>query len=148
MLYLIRLFITTNDSSSWMVSWWTVVLAVSVIPPTSKEKRSSSRTEQNLSTANGQRLRTLGRLNARFIFLGKPCSHDMVVADVVHPILGMDFFQDGEGKRCIIDPRRRCLADCYTMEEFPVDNKTSLVFFADLCNSCDKSLSLRIQGTE
>ena len=25
MLYLIRLFITTNDSSSWMVSWWTVV---------------------------------------------------------------------------------------------------------------------------
>ena len=102
--------------------------AGSVIPPTSKEKRSPSRTEQNLSTANGQRLRTFGRRNARFIFLGKPCSHDMVVADVVHPILGMDFFQDGEGKRCIIYPRRRCLTDRYTMEEFPMDNKTSSVF--------------------
>ena len=52
----------------------------------------------------------------------------MVVADVVHPVLGMDFFQDGEGKRCIIDPRRRCLTDRYTMEEFPVDNKKSSVF--------------------
>ena len=102
--------------------------AVSVIPPTSKEKRSTSRTEQNSSTANGQRLRTFGRRNARFIFLGKPCSHVMVVADVVHPILGMDFFQDGEGKRCIIDPRRRCLTDRYTMEEFPMDNNTSSVF--------------------
>ena len=102
--------------------------AVSVIPPTSNEKRSPSRTEHNLSTANGQRLRTFGRRNARFIFLGKPCSHDMVVADMVHPILGMDFFQDGEGKRCIIDPRRRCLTDRYMMEEFPVDNKTSSVF--------------------
>ena len=102
--------------------------AVSVIPPTSKEKSYTSRTEQNLSTANGQRLRTFGRRNARFIFLGKACSHDVVVADVVHPILGMDFFQDGEGKRCIIDPHRRCLTDRYTMEEFPVDNKTSSVF--------------------
>ena len=102
--------------------------AVSVIPPTSNEKRSPSRTEHNLSTANGQRLRTFGRRNTRFIFLGKPCSHNMVVADVVHPILSMDFFQDGEGKRCIIDPRRRCLTDRYTMEEFPVDNKTSSVF--------------------
>ena len=35
--------------------------AVSVIPPTSKEKRSPSRTEHNLSTANGKRLRTFGR---------------------------------------------------------------------------------------
>ena len=102
--------------------------AVSVIPPTSNEKRSPSRTEHNLSTANGQRLRTFGRRNARFAFLGKPCSHDMVVADVVHPILGMDFFENGEGKRCIIDPRRRCLTDRYTMEEFPVDNNTSSVF--------------------
>ena len=117
-LYLIRLFITTNDSSSWMVSWWTV----SVIPHCSKEKRSPSRTEQNVSTANGQRLPTFCRRHARFIFLGRPCSHEMVVADVVHPILGMDFSQDEEGKRCIIDPRRRCLTDRYTMEEFPVDN--------------------------
>ena len=102
--------------------------AASVIPPTSKEKRSPSRTEQNLSTANVQRLRTFGRRNARFIFLGKHCSYDIVVADVVHPILGMYFCQDGEGKLCIIDPRRRCLTDRYTMEEFPVDNKTSSVF--------------------
>ena len=103
--------------------------AVPVLPPTSKEKRSSSLTEHNLSAVNGQgqRLRTFGRRNARFIFLDNPCSYDMVVADMVHPILGMDFFQDGEGKRCIIDPHRRSLTYRYTMEEFPVDNTTSSV---------------------
>ena len=102
--------------------------AVSVIPPTSKEKRSPSPTEHNLSAVNGQRRRTFGSRNASFIFLGKPCSYDMVVADVVHPIRGMDFFQDGEGKRYIIDPRRCCLTDRDTVEAFPVDNKTSPVF--------------------
>ena len=121
--------------------------AVSVIPPTSKEKRSPSHTEHDLSAANGQRIRTFGLRNARFTFLGKPCSHGMVVADVVHPILCMDFFQGGEGKRCIIDPRRRCLADRYTMEEFRWTLRHPR-FFADFCNSCDKSLSLLIQVSE
>lgn len=102
--------------------------AVSVLPPTPEEKRSPSPTEHNLSAANGQSLRTFGRRSAHFIFLGRPCSHDMIVADVVHPILGMDFLQDGDGKRCIIDPYRRCLTDRYTMEEFPIDTKTSSVF--------------------
>ena len=104
--------------------------AVSVLPPTSKEKHSPSLTEHNLTAANGQRLHmpTFARRNARFIFLGKPCSHDMVVADVVPPILGIYFFQDGEGKRCIIDPRRCSLTDRYMMEEFPMDNNTSSGF--------------------
>ena len=119
--------------------------AVSVIPPTSKKKRSPSLTEHNLSTANGQRLRTFGRRKARFTFLGKPCPHDMVVADVVHPILGMDFFQDGEGKRCINDPRICCITDRYTMEEFPVDNKTysfcSLIFATPVPNYESRELS-------
>ena len=66
-----------------------------------------------------------GRRNESFIFHGKPSSHGMMVTDVVHQILGMDFFQAGEGKLCIIDPRRRCFTD--TMEEFPVDNKAPSV---------------------
>ena len=104
--------------------------AVSVLPPTSNAKRSPSLNEHNVSAANGQRLPTFGRRNARFIFLGKPCTrtHDMAVADVVHPIIGMYFIHDGEGKRCIIDPRRRCLTDRYMMEEFSVDTKTSSFF--------------------
>ena len=93
-----------------------------------KGECSPSPTEHNLSAANGQRLHTFGRRNASIIFLRMPCSHDMVVADVVNPILGMDFFQDGEGKRYIIDPHIRCLTDRFTAEEFPVDNKTSSFF--------------------
>ena len=80
--------------------------AVSVSPPTAKEERSPSLTEHNLSAANGQRLRTFGRRNARV----------MVVADVVHHILGMYFFQYGEGNRCIFGPRICYLIDRYTME--------------------------------
>ena len=41
--------------------------------------------------------------------IGQPCSHDMANAGVVNPILSMDFFQDGMGKDCGIDPFKRCL---------------------------------------
>ena len=128
MLYLTRLCITASDSSSWMACWWTVVRLYQSYRLLQRRNNSPSLTEHNLTAANGQRLPTFARRNARFIFIGKPCSHDMVVADVVHPILGFYFFQDGEGKRRIIDPRRRCLTDCYMMEEFPVDNNTSSGF--------------------
>ena len=139
MLYLTRLFITTNDSSSWMVSRLTAYF---------KGETLSQSHRTQLIRCKRTTPSYLRSLTCEIHLLGKHCSHDMVVADVVHPILGMDFFQDGEGKRCIIEPRRRCLADRYTTEEFPMDNKTVLGFFADFCNSCAKSLSLRIQGTE
>ena len=61
----------------------------------------------------------------------------MVVADVVHPILGMDFFQDGEGKRFIIDPRRRCLTDRYTREGFRWTSSVfSLISATPVTNPC------------
>ena len=52
----------------------------------------------------------------------------MVIADVVYPILGMDFFQDGMGKDCVIDPLKRCLTNRHTLEQFPADTKESPVF--------------------
>ena len=52
----------------------------------------------------------------------------MIVADVVHPILGMDFFQDGDGKRFVIDPFKRCLTDRVTLETFPAETTFSSVF--------------------
>ena len=52
----------------------------------------------------------------------------MIVADVVHPILGMDFFQDGDGKRFVIDPFKRCLTDRVTHETFPTETTFSSVF--------------------
>ena len=102
--------------------------AISVLPPTAEDKRCSKPTKHRLTSANGQRLQTFGRRTVNFIFLDQPCSHDMVIADVVHPILGMDFFQDGMGKDCVIDPFKRCLTDSYTLEQFPADTKESPVF--------------------
>ena len=52
-------------------------------------------TEDILSSANGQRLRTLGRRMVSFRLFDRKCSYDIIVTDVVHPIFGMDFFQDG-----------------------------------------------------
>ena len=45
-----------------------------------------------------------------------------LTTDLVQPILGMDFFQIGEGKRYVIDPKRRCLVDRTTGEEFGADS--------------------------
>ena len=49
----------------------------------------------------------------------------MIVADVVHPILGIDFFQDGEGKRLLID---LILFIASTFEECPVEKACSSVY--------------------
>ena len=45
------------------------------------------------------------------------------MADVIHPIIGSDLFQDGEGKRCTIYPRRRCRTGPHLISEmnFPED---------------------------
>ena len=85
--------------------------AVSVIPPTAAEKAQPKPTRHCLVSANGHYIRTFGQRRANFTLLGHRCSHDMIVADVVHPILGMDFFRNGEGTRFVIDSMRGCLVD-------------------------------------
>ena len=82
---------------------------ISVLPPTSEEKLNPRPTEHSLSTASGQRLRTFGHRRTSFKLFDQRCLHNMIVADVAHPILGMDFFQDGDGKRFMIDLFNRCL---------------------------------------
>ena len=53
---------------------------------------------------------------------------------MIRPILGMDFFQDGDGKRCLIDQLKRCLIDRITGEEFRVDVWISSMFSPTPCN--------------
>ena len=101
--------------------------AVPVLPPTSEERRNPNPTEYNLYSANGQRICTFGRRLVAFKLFGHACSHDMIIADVIRPILGIDFFQDGDGKRCLIDPLKRCLIDRITGQEFRVNSCVSSV---------------------
>ena len=108
--------------------------AVSVLPPTSEERQNPNSTEYNLYSANGQRICTYGRRLVAFKLFGHACSHDMIIADVVRPILGMDFFQDGDGKRCLIDPLKRCLIDRITGQEFKVNSCVSSMFSLSPCN--------------
>ena len=108
--------------------------AVSVLPPTSEERQNPNSTEYNLYSANGQRICTYGRRLVTFKLFGHACSHDMIIADVVRPILGMDFFQDGDGKRCLIDPLKRCLIDRITGQEFKVNSCVSSMFSLSPCN--------------
>ena len=65
---------------------------VFVLPLSSEEKRNPIPTEHNLSSASGQHLRTFGHRPTSFKLFDQTCSHNMIVADAVHPILGMDFF--------------------------------------------------------
>ena len=61
----------------------------------------------------------------------------MIIADVIRPmtpILGMDFFKDGDGKRCLIDPLKRCLFDRITGQEFRVNSRISSMFSLSPCN--------------
>ena len=116
---------------------------VSVLPPTSEEKLNPRPTEHNLSSASGQRLRTFGHRRTSFKLFDQTCSHNMIVADVVHPILGMDFFQAGDGKRFMIDPFNRCLTDRVTLETFPTETTFSSVFSViPSVNPCDAGVSI------
>ena len=58
----------------------------------------------------------------------------MIIADVIRPILGIDFFQDGDGKRCLIDPLKRSLIDRITGQEFRVNSCISSMFSLSPCN--------------
>ena len=83
-----------------------------------------------LYSANGQRMCKCGRRLVAFKLFGHACSHDMNIADVVHPILGMD----GDGKRCLNDPLKRCLIDRITGREFRVNFCILSMFSLLPCN--------------
>jgi len=61
-----------------------------------------------LIAANGSIIRTYGVGIVRPTLLGKSYSHPAVVADVIHPILGQDFFRTS-GSDLLIDPARKML---------------------------------------
>ena len=109
--------------------------AVSVLPPTSEERRNPNPTEYNLYNANVQRICTFGRRLVAFKLFGHACSHNVIIADVIRPILGMDFFQDGDGKRCLIDPLKRRLIDRITGQEFRVNSCISSMFSLTPCKA-------------
>ena len=52
----------------------------------------------------------------------------MIIADVIRPILGMDYFHDGDGKRCRIAPVKR------SGQEFRVNSCISAMFSLSPCN--------------
>ena len=67
----------------------------------------------------------------------------MIVADV-HPILGMDFFQDGDGKRFMIDPFNRCITDRVRLETFPTETTfSSVLSVIPSVNPGDAGVSIR-----
>ena len=107
---------------------------VSVLPPTSEERPNPNPTEYNIYCANGQRISTFGRRLVAFKLFGHACSHDMITADMIRPIVGMDFFQDDDGKRCLIDPLKRCLIDRITGQELIVNSCISSMFSLTPCN--------------
>ena len=104
--------------------------AVSILPPTSEERQNPNYTEYNFYSDNGQRVCTYGRRLVAFKLFGHACSHDMIIADVVRPILGMFFFllQDFDGKCCLIDPLKCCFIDIITGQEFRVNSCISSMF--------------------
>ena len=131
--------------------------AVSVLPPTSEKRGNPNPTEYNLYSANGQRICTFGRRLVAFKIFGHACSHDMIIADVIRPILGMNCFQDGDGKRCLIDPLKRCLNDRITGQEFKVNSCISSMFSLTPCNehilyrdagNCNSAVSMHIGDDE
>ena len=77
---------------------------------------------------------TFGRRLVAFKLFGHACSHDMIIADVIRPILGMDFLQDGDGKRCLIDPLKCYLIGRITGQEFRVNSCISSMFSLTPCN--------------
>ena len=134
MLYLIRLFITTNDSSSWMVSWWTVVRLF-------------------------QSYRLLQRRNALPVAPNRTYPLQMDNASV----RSVAEMRDSISSASLVPMTWLWLtwsiqSSAWTSFKMEKANAASLRvsggqqdilgFVADFCNSCDKSLSLRIQGNE
>ena len=63
----------------------------------------------NLIAANGSKIETYGKAKVSFKILGKTFDQLAVVADIVQPILGLDFFEK-DGKNLVIDPFAKCIS--------------------------------------
>ena len=120
----------TSDSCLLMVIWLTVVQRCQLYRQL-QLKTLNQNLPDCLVSANGHHIRTFGQRRANVTLLGHQCSHDMIVADVVHPILGMDFFRNGEGTRFVIDPTRGCLVDRTTDKENNAIVSVSSVAYID-----------------
>lgn len=84
---------------------------VSVVPPTAEERRSPDHQSRHLHAANGTTIKTFGTRIDEFSIMGRRCRHSMIIADVQHPILGTDFFTEGQGRSFVIDVAHKCLRD-------------------------------------
>ena len=95
---------------------------VSVVPPMQTELKNPCHKSLNLHAANGTIIETYGTRVDEFDIMGRRCKHRMIVANVSQPILGTDFFSDGDGKDFVIDVAHRCLIDretfCATHGQF------------------------------
>jgi len=78
----------------------------------------------HLVAANGSTIETFGRCAISLKILDKMYKFEAIVADVVQPILGIDFFASA-GADLIVDPKEKCILRktyCSSMVDEPEDN--------------------------
>ena len=80
-----------------------VSLVPLTFPDNFKEKKCSK-----LLAANGSEIETYGKCDVNLNILGKLYNHHVIVANVMKPILGMDFFC-GPGNDLVIDPSAKSI---------------------------------------
>ena len=87
---------------------------VSVVPPTHEERHAHDTEQRHLHAANDSLIKTFGTRFNKFVFMGRQCCHNMIIADVMCSILGTDFSKEGDGKVFVIDLAHQCLRDPHT----------------------------------
>ena len=90
---------------------------VSVVPPKQTEQKDPYHKSLHLHAANGTIIETYGTRLEEFEIMGRRCKHRMIVANVSQPILGTDFFSEGDGEVFLIDVAHHCLIDRKTLCE-------------------------------
>ncbi|CAB4045831.1 Hypothetical predicted protein, partial [Paramuricea clavata] len=93
---------TEDDSRSFLID---TASPVSLVPLSFVSKTSSPK-NSGLVHAGGGDLRFFGETSIRPVFFGKCFNFMAKVSDVIHPILGRDFF-DGPGSDILLDPHRK-----------------------------------------
>ena len=69
---------------------------VSVVLPTPEDRQAHEAEQRHLHAANGSLINTFGTRINKFVIMGRQCCHSMIIADVMCPILGTDFFTKRE----------------------------------------------------
>lgn len=90
---------------------------VSVVPPSCNDRHQTNDILPPLFAANGSAIKTFGTRIEHFKIMGRQCSHTMIIGDVICPILGIDFFSDGDGRAFLIDIHKHCLRDRETLQQ-------------------------------